>query len=493
MRAKLTVIMTLVLLAALLTAGVGQAAPGKLGATHVVQWGENLASIALRYGTTVAALCQANGLPNPNMIYIGQRLVVPSVGGRAPLPAGGGAYTVRFGDTLTNIAFRHNTSVQALMEINNLPGGFIFAGQQLIIPGTQMPVGPGPRQKGPAQKGPAMAGLPFEIVRPGDTLSELAFRYGTTVNDIMQANGLYNPWIFSGQKLVLPGRAGGPQGPTFQQPAGTTHIVSVGETLAGLALRYGTTVPAILQANELSQSNFIFPGQRLVMPGLIRSNPLQEGPGMTLPGPMNAPANQSGIPLAPGMTAENTAPFVGGAPGSANAGLQIGPAEPPAFARQQPGAPLVQGYNPVGPIGPQGPSLQGLDRPPLLGFGDQGPVVVVGGPNPVQPPAITMKWVGHLVSMTQPEGDRYPGVLRVQAGGAAGLQITVSKKPGSWSTTGFTGGKPEYGNGTAEFAPIGSGPHNICLDGQNACIRVNIQPNALTYVQFDQVPNDSAQ
>ena len=489
MRAKLTVIMTLVLLAALLTAGVGQAAPGKLGATHVVQWGENLAWIALRYGTTVAALCQANGLPDPNMIYIGQRLVVPNAGGKPPLPSAGGAYTVRFGDTLTNIAFRHKTSVQALMEINTLPGGFIFAGQQLIIPGAQMPLGPGPRQKGPA-----VAGLPLKTVQSGDTLSELAFRYGTTVNDIMQANDLYNPWIFPGQKLVVPGRAAGPQGPTFEQPAGTTHIVAVGETLAGLALRYGTTVPAILQTNGLSQSNFIFPGQRLVMPGLIRSNLLQEGPGVTLPGPMNAPGIKSGIPLAPGMTAANTAPFVGGATGSSNAGLQIAPAEPPAFARQQPGAPLVQGYNPVGPIGPQGPGLQqGLAWPPLLGLGDQGPVVVAGGPNPVQPPAITMKWVGHLVSMTQPEGDRYPGVLRVQAGGAAGMQITISKKPGSWSTTGFTGGKPEYGNGTAEFAPIGSGPHTICLDGQNSCIRVNIQPYALTYVQFDQVPNDSAQ
>jgi LysM repeat protein len=544
MRAKLIVIMILVLLATLLTPGAGQAAPGKLGgAVHVVQWGENLASIALQYGTTVAALCQANGLANPDMIYIGQELVVPGAGGMPPLPQQGGTYTVRSGDTLTNIAFRNNTSVEALMQINNLPGGFIFAGQQLIVPGTQsMPVAPqsGPMaaRSGPMAQGPV--GLPLETVKPGDTLSAMAFRYGTTVNDIMQANDLYNPWIFPGQKLAMPGRAAGPKGQAFEGPAGTDHVVSVGETLAGIALRYGTTVQSILQANGLSRSNFIMTGQKLVIPGVVRSP--QES-GVMPPGAMTLQGANPGAPVAPRITGQNASPFVGGPTNSNNPGVLIGPAVPPVGAQQLAAGQVPQGYNnPVGgpqgpgasqgygvpplagqgpdgynnPLGgPQGPvDSQGYGVPPLAGQGPQGynplggpqgPVdsqgygvppfvggqvpVLPEGPNPVQPPAMTTKWVGRLVSMTQPEDNRYPGVLRVQAGGAAGMQITVSKKPGSWSTTGFTGGKPEYGYGTAEFAPIGSGYHDICLDGQNACVRINIAPHSLTYVEFDQAPN----
>jgi lipoprotein-anchoring transpeptidase ErfK/SrfK len=67
-------------------------APGSAaGATHVVQRGEALASIARRYGVTVSALVQANGLNNPNFVYVGQRLRIPA--GRSP-GAGAGAAPV---------------------------------------------------------------------------------------------------------------------------------------------------------------------------------------------------------------------------------------------------------------------------------------------------------------------------------------------------------------------------------------------------------------
>lgn len=354
------------------------------------------------------------------------------------------------------------------------------------------------------------AGLPLETVRSGDTLSALAYRYGTTVNDIMQANNLYNPWIFSGQKLVMPGRAAGPAGQAVETPAGTNHVVAIGETLAGIALRYGTTVQAILQTNGLAQSDYIMAGQSLVIPGMLRNSPQTEGPGLMPSSPMTTQGTKPGKPVTSGPS-QNVAPFTDDASNQSTSGLLIGPAVPPAGAQQlaagqlpqssnltgAQGPAASQGYNPggQGPVASQGYNPaggqglvppQGYNVPPLVG--GQVPVLAVG-PNPIQSPAITLKWVGRLVSMVQPEDERYPGVLRVQAGGNGGMAITVSKVPGSWSTTGYTGNKPEYGNGTAEFAPIGSGYHTICLDGQNACVRINIAPHSLTYVQFDQVPN----
>ena len=84
-------------------------------AVHIVGWGDTLYSIAARYGTTVNALMQANGLRNADFIYIGQRLAIS--GGGAPLPAPApSTYVVQLGDTLFSISNRHGTTVDALMR-----------------------------------------------------------------------------------------------------------------------------------------------------------------------------------------------------------------------------------------------------------------------------------------------------------------------------------------------------------------------------------------
>ena len=79
MRIRWITITAFIIAMTFVSMGIGQAAPGSLGGgTHVVQWGENLASIADRYGTTVAAIAQANNIMNTDYIYIGQQLVIPS-------------------------------------------------------------------------------------------------------------------------------------------------------------------------------------------------------------------------------------------------------------------------------------------------------------------------------------------------------------------------------------------------------------------------------
>ena len=90
-----------------------------------MQWGDSLSSIAYRYGITVEALMAANGLTNPNFIYAGQTLVIPGASS-APPPASAAPppavtyYTVKWGDTLESIAYRYGTTVAAIMQANNL-------------------------------------------------------------------------------------------------------------------------------------------------------------------------------------------------------------------------------------------------------------------------------------------------------------------------------------------------------------------------------------
>ncbi len=102
-------------------------------------------------------------------------------------------------------------------------------------------------------------------VRRGDTLAAIAARHGTTVSALVQANGLANAnYIYAGQRLIVPGSSGG----NGDQPAsgGQVYTVQRGDTLAAIAYRYGTTAWAISSANGLANANYIYPGQRLRIP-----------------------------------------------------------------------------------------------------------------------------------------------------------------------------------------------------------------------------------
>ncbi len=114
--------------------GSGSSGATAAGRTYIVRPGDTLSAIAYRYGTTVAALAQANGLRDPRLIYVGQRLVIPGGGGDGVAPTGG-TYVVRAGDTLASIAYRHGTTVAALVRANGLRNpNFIYPGQRLTIP-----------------------------------------------------------------------------------------------------------------------------------------------------------------------------------------------------------------------------------------------------------------------------------------------------------------------------------------------------------------------
>ncbi len=162
---------------------------------HVVQPGENLSVIALRYGTTVNAIVAANGLSSGDWIYVGQRLLVPKpfglpVPGNAPTT--GSAYVVQRGDTPSGIALKHGVTVWALMQANGLSGSrWIYAGQRLIIP-----------RPGVATPTPTEQASQTYTVRPGDTLSAIAQRFETTTYVLARINSLADPSaIYVGQVL----------------------------------------------------------------------------------------------------------------------------------------------------------------------------------------------------------------------------------------------------------------------------------------------------
>jgi len=98
--------------------------------THTVRPGENLYRIALRYGVTVEAIARANGLSDPERIRAGQVLTIPTAGNSGAARS----HIVQRGDTLSSIARRYRTSVEALQAANALHSDRIRPGQTLRIP-----------------------------------------------------------------------------------------------------------------------------------------------------------------------------------------------------------------------------------------------------------------------------------------------------------------------------------------------------------------------
>lgn len=115
--------------------------------------------------------------------------------------------------------------------------------------------------------GVALADTSYTVV-PGDTLSRIAQRFGTTVAVLVQTNRIINPnLIYVGQILTIPGGGGGGGGTTPPPAPGGTYVVQPGDTLSRIAARFGVTLTAIAQANRITNINLIYVGQVLTIPG----------------------------------------------------------------------------------------------------------------------------------------------------------------------------------------------------------------------------------
>lgn len=106
--------------------------------------------------------------------------------------------------------------------------------------------------------GQVLAAPLYHWVSSGESLWSISQAYGTTVDAIRQANGVWDDYLYPGQKLTIPTSGG--------STSGSRHTVAPGESLWTIARNYGTTVEAIQQANGVWDST-IYAGQTLVIPG----------------------------------------------------------------------------------------------------------------------------------------------------------------------------------------------------------------------------------
>lgn len=136
-----------------------------------IKWGDTLSELAIKYNTTVAELVKLNNIKNPNRIYAGNTLVVPVNTSEISI------YTVKSGDTLIKIAKMFNTTVSQIVIQNNIQNAnLIYPGQKLIIKTNSY----------------HDCGHTLYTVKKGDTLWSIAKRNNTTIANIVRLNRIQN-------------------------------------------------------------------------------------------------------------------------------------------------------------------------------------------------------------------------------------------------------------------------------------------------------------
>lgn len=188
---------------------------------YTVQAGDTVSKLAQRFGSTIEAIARVNGLSDPGLIYVGQTLVIPIKGGAFPQPP---------------------TFTPAPVYPTAAPPAFPTAA-------------------------PPPTGLGTYVVQHGDSLSTIAARYNTTVATLAQLNNLVNAnLIYAGQVLRVPAVAAPAPVPAPPPAQPVTHIVQPGDNLYRISVIYGVPADAIIRANGIYNPNLIFVGQRLVIP-----------------------------------------------------------------------------------------------------------------------------------------------------------------------------------------------------------------------------------
>lgn len=201
--------------------------------TYIVQKGDSLWSIARKLNVSVEELKAANNLSS-NLIGVNQVLRIP-VTSSQPIVGEYSTYIVKPGDTLYEIASSNNTTVDRLIEYNNLSSSIIAPGQSILIP---------------VKMQPETEDYITYIVKAGDNLYAISRNYDLSVDELMKFNNLNTNILNIGQTIKIP------------TSKTDSYTVKSGDSLYSVARKYNTTVDSLKQKNDLI-SNVITVGQIL--------------------------------------------------------------------------------------------------------------------------------------------------------------------------------------------------------------------------------------
>lgn len=237
---------------------------------YTVRAGDSLGGIANHFSLKISELKRLNGIRG-DRIVIGQRLLVS----RKNLNTSSNVrtsntstitYKVRSGDSLISIANKYKISVTTLKNFNGLKNNIIKIGQSLKIP-----------SQGNVQSSNlnySNVGSVVYTVRKGDTLLNIAIKYGVSVNALKQSNNLKSSLLSIGQKLRIPlnQKITAKSTSNFKsskkvviRPATRVYRVKQGDTLWSISKKYGVSIDTLKRLNNVSGRAGIKAGQTIVL------------------------------------------------------------------------------------------------------------------------------------------------------------------------------------------------------------------------------------
>ena len=230
--------------------------------SHKVERGETLASIADQYGVTIANLRDWNDLKSDN-IMAGQTLVVDAKKAKKKTePAAPTTHTVKAGENLSAIADKYGVTVADLRDWNDLKSDNIRVGDKLKLKSDgKTSTSSRRRDNEPAAQ--------THKVKKGETLGQIATKYGVTVDDLRKWNSIKGNNIAAGQDLkVYSDKKVDRKSDKTETPSKKkqkTHKVKKGETLGEIADKYGVGLSKLKKANGIKGNNIQI-GQTLKIP-----------------------------------------------------------------------------------------------------------------------------------------------------------------------------------------------------------------------------------
>ncbi|WP_078544281.1 C40 family peptidase [Litchfieldia alkalitelluris] len=215
---------------------------------YSVKSGDSLSSIARQYTMTVIELKLLNNLTS-DLIHPGQTLIVKGENTSEAYPTTTSQYTVVAGDSLSAIAKRFNITVQELMGLNQLTSDVIFIGQTLKVSGVP-------------NENSSTGQLQNYSVQVGDSLTGIARKFNTTVNQLKSLNQLTSDTIYIGQTLKVQGNPMGTATTEQNLIQSGSYTVQPGDSLSVIARKYNITVNELRALNNLT-TDTIYVGQVL--------------------------------------------------------------------------------------------------------------------------------------------------------------------------------------------------------------------------------------
>lgn len=276
----------------------------KVDVLYTVKSKESLIKIAEMFNVRVSDIRNWNDIPYTEGIKVGQQLKVfvpkekseyyasldkqssqvktvaannSNVGNavNSNVTTGNVAHRIQFGETLATIAAKYNVSVYQIKAWNNLSNDFIYAGQTLQInpAGNYSATSSQPTYNFAANNNSELKQFVYSV-KPGETLGGIAEKFGTSITQIKSWNSKFNDKIMAGEKLILYAKDQNyslGDNTTRNNAALGYHQVASGEVLATIAKKYNVTVENLKKWNNLSSDN-ILAGQKLKVYGSAGSN-----------------------------------------------------------------------------------------------------------------------------------------------------------------------------------------------------------------------------